>query len=156
MNLLLWNLLLALMWAANTRPTGGNLLLGFALGYLILWVTPGVGRSSRYFRKMVQMVAFLGFYVREVVGASLRIAYDVVTPTHHMRPAVLAIPLELRTPEEITVLALFVSLTPGTLALDVSMDQRVLYVHAMYVTDADTARRAIKDGYERRVLELLR
>jgi multicomponent Na+:H+ antiporter subunit E len=154
--LLLWNILLALVWAASTQPTAGNLALGFALGYVLLLLTPGVGRGSPYFRKVFQLIGFIAFYVKEVVVASLRISWDVLTPTHYMRPAVLAIPLELETPAEITVLALFISLTPGTLALDVSMDQRVLYVHAMYVTDVESLRHTIKTGYERRVLELLR
>jgi multicomponent Na+:H+ antiporter subunit E len=156
MRLLVWNILLALVWVASTQPTGGNLALGFVLGYLILLLTPGVGRGSPYFRKVFQLIGFIAFYVKEVVMASLRISWDVLTPTHYMRPAVLAIPLELETPEEITVLALFISLTPGTLALDVSLDQRVLYVHAMYVTDVESIRHTIKTGYERRVLELLR
>ena len=54
------------------------------------------------------------------------------------------------------LLANLVSLTPGTLSLEVSEDRRVLYIHAMFVDDRDALRRQIKDGFERRLLEVMR
>ena len=67
-----------------------------------------------------------------------------------------AIPLDAETDAEITLLANLITLTPGTLSLDVSDDRRVLYIHAMYVDDVEELRRSIKDGFEKRVMELLR
>ena len=66
------------------------------------------------------------------------------------------VPLDATTDAEIALLANLVTLTPGTLSLDVSADRRVLYVHGMFVDDPDELRRAVKQGFERRVLELLR
>jgi multicomponent Na+:H+ antiporter subunit E len=57
---------------------------------------------------------------------------------------------------EITFLANLITLTPGTLSLDVSDDRSVLYVHGMFVEDPQQMREQIKNGFERRVLELLR
>ena len=73
-----------------------------------------------------------------------------------MRPGVIGIPLDAKTDLEITMLANVISLTPGTLSLDVSPDRKTLYIHAMYVVDPDELRREIKDGLERRLMELLR
>ena len=86
--------------------------------------------------------------------SSLRVAYDVLTPTLHMRPAIVAIPLDAETDLQITILANFITLTPGTLSLDVSPDRKTLYVHAMYVDDVDAFRREIKEELERRVIEV--
>jgi multicomponent Na+:H+ antiporter subunit E len=69
---------------------------------------------------------------------------------------VLAIPLDAVTDLEITAFANLISLTPGTLSLDVSTDRRVLFIHAMYAGDADQTRRDIKQGLERRLLGLVR
>jgi multicomponent Na+:H+ antiporter subunit E len=69
---------------------------------------------------------------------------------------VIGVPLAARTDLEITVLSSMISLTPGTLSLDVSADRKMLYIHAMYLDDVEAARRKIKDGFERRVLEVLR
>jgi multicomponent Na+:H+ antiporter subunit E len=73
-------------------------------------------------------------------------------------PGVVAIPLDARTDFEITLLANLITLTPGSVSLDLSEDRRVLYVHAMYIDggDVEAYRRSVKEGLERRVLELLR
>jgi multicomponent Na+:H+ antiporter subunit E len=157
MNLVLWNLLLALAWAALSGEfTLLNLGLGFAIGFaILLFVGPALG-SSHYFSKASRVVSFLGFFVRELMLSNLRVAYDVITPKHHMKPGIVAVPLDARTDTEIAMLANLITLTPGTLSLDLSSDRTVLYVHAMYLTDPDELRREIKEGFERRVLEVLR
>jgi multicomponent Na+:H+ antiporter subunit E len=73
-----------------------------------------------------------------------------------MRPAILAIPLDVKTDLEITTLANLITLTPGTLSLDVSSDRKVLYIHAVYVHDVPAFKKYIKDSLERRVREVLR
>ena len=156
MRTLLGNVALAVGWAALTQFSVANLLLGFVLGYLILWASPSVAQRNTYFLRGRQIAGFSLFFLKELVLATLRISYDVLTPTHRMTPAVLAIPLDARTDGEITFLAVVVSLTPGTLALDVSSDRRVLYIHAMYAAEPEAVRRGIKQGFERRILELLR
>ena len=158
MTTFVWNLMLALAWAFATGLfTVSNLLVGLVIGYLILWFAqPALGRSS-YVIKVPQVGRFALFYLWQLMLANLRIAYDVLTLTHHMRPGVIAVPLEAETDAEITLLANLISLTPGTLSLDVSPDRRVLYVHVMYIDDdVEQSRRAIKDGLERRVLQVLR
>lgn len=156
MTMLIWNLVLAGIWMAMTRPSASNLLIGFILGYLVLWFSPGLAQKTGYFRKVLQAFGFFGFFLRELAVATLRISYDVLTPTAYMTPAVVGIPLDVETDAEIAFLAIVVTLTPGTLALDVSSDRKTLYVHAMYASQPDAVRREIKRGFERRVLELLR
>ncbi len=163
MSAFLWNLLLTVIWVAWTEQfTPGNLMVGFGLGYLILALAQlvmGKGKEkgrSNYVFKVRQVFGFALYFLWELVLANLRIAYDVVTPTHHMRPGVIAIPLDAQTDAEITTLANFITLTPGTLSLDVSEDRKVLYIHAMYIHDLEELRREIKSGLERRVLEVMR
>lgn len=156
MNILLTNIGFGLLWVALTGElTGWNFLFGFGIGYLVLRVTTPMKRAT-YFRKVPQVLGFIVFFLTELVVSSLRVAHDVITRKHHMRPAVIGIPLEAETDVEITLLACLVSLTPGTLTLDVSADRKTLFVHAMFVHDYDGARAAIKTGLERRILELLR
>jgi multicomponent Na+:H+ antiporter subunit E len=73
-----------------------------------------------------------------------------------MTPGIVRVPLDVKTDFEITLLANLISLTPGTLSLDVSEDRKVLYVHTMYVGDKDKFIEGIKSGFERRLLKLLR
>jgi multicomponent Na+:H+ antiporter subunit E len=99
--------------------------------------------------------ALAGFFLWELVLANLRVAFDVLTPRHRMRPGIIAVPLAARSDLEITLFANLISLTPGSLSLDVSDDRRVLYVHATYLEDAEALRARVKRAFERRVVELL-
>ncbi len=151
------NLLLALLWVAMSgRFDVASLVLGFVFGYLVLFLLQRVVGRSAYFTKSVLLVRFIGFYIVEVVRANLRVAIDVVTPASRAKPAVVAVPLEARTDVEITLLSNLITMTPGSLSIDVADDRSVIYVHSMFVDDPEEFRRAIKDDLERRVLELLR
>lgn len=110
----------------------------------------------RLFRRVPALLRFVLFFLWELWLANLRVARDVLTPGYSMRPAVLAVALTARTDLEITLLANLISLTPGTLSLDVSTDRRMLYIHAMYVDDPEDYRRYIQHEFERRLLEVFR
>ncbi len=155
--MLLWNISLALIWAAITgRFALSNVLVGMVLGYVVLFLARPIMGPSTYFARIGRALRFAAFYVRELVKANLRVAADVLTPRPSFRPGVLAIPLEARTDAEITMLANLITLTPGSVTLDVSTDRRFLYLHAMYIDDLEEYRTSVKTNMERRVLEVLR
>lgn len=157
MNLFAWNVALAVVWAAVVGSISlANLAVGFALGFAILGVGGGVFGSSRYFEKTLRALEFAGFFLGQLVLSSLRVAADIVTPRHRARPGIVAVPLDATSDTEITLLANVVSLTPGSLSLEVSADHRTLFVHVMFLDDVECCRRDIKEGFERRILELLR
>lgn len=108
-------------------------------------------RIIGWLRRLVYLGLFLAYFTWELVQANLRVAYDVLTVKDFMRPGILAIPLEARTNLEITLLANLISLTPGTLSLDVSSDRRVIYVHAMYLEEPAEFKQ-----FEARLLRVLR
>ena len=151
------NLVLALVWMAMTGNFDvANLALGFAFGYVVLFLLQRAIGRSRYFSKSIGLVRFVLFYVLDVVRSNIRVAFDVVTPASRAHPGIVAVPLEARTDVEIAVLANLITMTPGSLAVDVSDDRSVIYVHSMFAVDPEALTREIKDELERRVLELLR
>lgn len=157
MTVLLLNLVLALLWAAAVGSVDtAHLVVGFVAGYGVLWLARPLLGETRYFTRLPRAIGFAGFFLWELVLSNLRVAWDVLTPRAYRRPGVVAVPLDAATDVEITLLANLVTLTPGTLSLDVSPDRRILYVHAMFVDNPEQVRRDVKDGFERRVLELLR
>lgn len=152
-----WILLLAILWMCMTEAfTLANLMIGFAIGYTILYVSQHVLGVSGFIAKLPRFVAFVGHFTLELLRANVRVAHDVLTPTYYMRPGILAIPLDAETDLEITSLANLISLTPGTLSLDVSTDRRVLYIYTMFTDDRESLVRDIKKGLEKPILELLR
>ncbi|MBT8042170.1 MAG: Na+/H+ antiporter subunit E [Pontiella sp.] len=158
MDLFIYNILISMLWALLVGEVSvGSLGVGFVLGYFALTLLyPATGKKSSYFQKTMQFVRFALFFTKELIVSSWRVAIDVVKPLPLMRPGVIGIPLDAETDLEITMLANIISLTPGTLSLDVSEDRKTLYIHAMYVINPDDLRNEIKDGLERRLLELLR
>lgn len=153
-----WHLLLTLAWGAvNGEFSAANLFVGFVLSYVLLSVLDHAGIAEpNYIPRVLNVIRFLGFFLWELYLANVTVAKAVLRPTLTIRPGVVAVPLKATTDLEITLLSCLITLTPGTLALDVSDDRSTLYVHALDVGDLDAFRRAITEGFERRVLELLR
>jgi multicomponent Na+:H+ antiporter subunit E len=150
-------IVLALLWVAVTRSaTAGNFAIGVSLAYVVLALARRVPPIAVTLRRVVLGIALVLYFVWELVLSNLRIAYDILSPRFRFTPGVVGVRLDARTDLEITVLANLITLTPGTLSLDVSPDRRVLYIHTMHVGDRDAFERSIKDGFERRVLEVLR
>jgi multicomponent Na+:H+ antiporter subunit E len=157
MTVFIWNVLLAVVWAAAVGEiTLSNVVVGFVLGYAVLWLSRDVLDTRDYCRRVPRLLEFLLFFLWELLLANLRVAYDVLTPKFHMNPGIIALPLDARTDNEITLLANVISLTPGTLSLDVSEDRRFLFVHSMYILDLEQEKQRLKDRLERRLLQVLR
>ena len=155
MKSLLLNVLLALTWcAASGAVTTPNLVVGFIVGYLILSVHPEITRSRTYRKKVFHFVAFVAYFAWEVVVGALDVALAVVWPFRELRPGIVAVPLDTRSAAEHTLLANAVTLTPGTMSIDLAADGKTLYVHVIDVNDPDEVRRAIKGGLEARLIRL--
>lgn len=154
----LMNILLTFVWIALTGSFEfSNFIFGFFLSFAIMWVISlQNARNGKYFTVAFKVVSFVLFFLWELLKANIEVAYDVITPKFHMKPGIVAYPLEAKTDMEITLLANLISLTPGTLSLDVSDDKSVLYVHAMYIHDRDDFIKSIKNGFEKRLLDILR
>lgn len=151
------NLLLSFIWVALTGNfTILNFLFGFLLSFIIMLVISRNRRENAYFTRGPKLIGFMFFFLYELIKANVQVAYDVITPSFYMKPGIIKIPLTAKTDLEITMLANLITLTPGTLSLDVSDDKKVLYVHAMYVKDKEEFIKGIKNGFEKRLLEILR
>lgn len=157
MKIFLINVILSMIWAMLLGEINlGTLASGFILAYFILFILFRKQNQGNYFVRGPRLVTFILYYLFELFRSNLIIAWDIVTPTHYMRPGVIAIPLDAKSDVEITVLCNLITMTPGTLSLDVSADRKVLYIHAMYIEDVEKLRRQTKDSLERRVLDILR
>jgi len=107
------------------------------------------------FIKLILIIKFILDFIWEILIANLRVAREVITPGYQAKPGVIAIPLDCQTDIEITLLTIVISLTPGTLALDVSSDKKKLFIHAMFITDKDILISEIKNHFEKPILRIL-
>lgn len=157
MNPLSINLVLAVVWAALSGSfTLASLLVGFIVGYVTLWAMQPLFPTSRYCSKLIGLVKLAVFFIWELLISSLKVAWSVVTPLRYSKPGIISVPLDPMTDTELTVLGNLISLTPGSLSLDVSVDRKHLIVHAMFIEEPDDFRYELKRGMEHRVREALR
>ena len=156
MNVFALNTILAFGWAALVGQfTLASLLIGFGVSYFTLWVARPLFGDTTYFERVWRVLRLAVLFVYELVISSLRVVWDVITPSHLSRPGIIAMPLDAKGEGEILLVASLISLTPGSLSLDVSADRKTLYVHAMFVDDPETVRQGLKQGMERRVIEAM-
>lgn len=87
------------------------------------------------------------FYLWEVLKSNLNIAYEILTPTHHMKPAIISVDVSKLTERQLLVAANMISMTPGTLSLNVTDDQHFLQIHSMYVEDPKAAATELQEKY---------
>ena len=150
--MLLGSILLALAWVAlQGQLTLTNLVVGYVVSYGILTLLARGGvmpstLASRT-RRAVGLAAFFGW---ELLLANFRVAADVLLG-NRIKPAVVAIPLDITSDGEILLLSMLINITPGSVTIDLSVDRRTLYVHVMHMKTVEETRREIKDGFERRV-----
>jgi multicomponent Na+:H+ antiporter subunit E len=156
--MLLASILLALTWAALQGDFSlTSLVVGYLLGSgILVFLGKGGIVPSRLGAKVVHFFALAGFFLWELVLANVRVALDVVRPAHTIQPAVVAVPLDATSDGEILLLSALINLTPGSVTIDVADDRRTLYVHVMHAQDVEATRQEIKDGFERRVMQLFR
>jgi multicomponent Na+:H+ antiporter subunit E len=159
MSLVLLTIVLALGWAAATGSfTLPNLLLGAVVGAAGLFVVRRYVSRPHVLPRVWRIVSLALLFIRELVLSALRVARLVIRPdlNAHIRPAIIAFPLTATSDAEITLLANLITLTPGTLSVDVSEDRQFLYIHAIHVTDRDAFIRDIARGFEAKVMGAFR
>ena len=104
----------------------------------------------------MKWLSLLLFFIRELIVSALKVAWLAVQPRLNLRPAIIAHPLTVNTDAQITLLANLITLTPGTLSVDVSADRKFLYVHAIDIDSGEALIGDIAAGFERRILEVMR
>lgn len=152
------NLLLALLWAALQAFRPLDMVGGFVISYALIWLTRDwLGENARrYTRRVPVFLGFLIYYFRELLTSTVGVIQDLFSDQSTLKPGIIALPLDATTDLEIVLLNNLLIFTPGTLGVHLSEDRAILYVHILNVPDADDARHKIKNGLERRLLEVMR
>lgn len=156
MALLTLNLLLAMAWCLFQQSFGPvEFVVGFLIGYGILRFFRGPRPRELYMGKVTRSLRYLLRFLYEVVRANIQVAKIVLSPRLRIRPGIIAYPLEVKSDGGITLLANSITLTPGTLSVDVSPDKTKLYVHALNITDPRATEAEIRKHLERFSREIL-
>ncbi|MGY9045913.1 hypothetical protein P775_02305 [Puniceibacterium antarcticum] len=133
----------------------GTVVFGTILGLLIPQVTAAYWPDAPRRVHPVKITLYVLLVLWDILIANIEVAWIVLTKKNRdMRSIWVTIPLELRTPEAIAILAGTITLTPGTVTADMSDEGHCLLIHALNADDADAVRDDIKNRYERRLKEI--
>ncbi len=153
-NQILLNLFLAFVWTLLQNSfTAANFLGGYFVGAIIIWIFhrlfPG-GRS--YLSQLWACLDLVAVFFWELLKANIAVAKIVLSPKINITPGIVAVPTVLKDDLSLVLLANLVTLTPGTLTMDISPDKKTLYVHVLNMSSEEEVKRDIKDSFERRIL----
>lgn len=133
----------------------GHLLLGIVIGIVVPKFTAPYWPGRPRIRNIPMIISFIGVVLWDIVVSNVIVAHLVLfRRSESLRSRFITVPLDLKTPEAISLLAGTITMTPGTVSADLSADARALLVHCLETDDPDDVVAGIKNRYERRLKEI--
>lgn len=154
---ILLNVLIALTWmflSVSFKPT--TFIVGYILGLLMLFMLRKSFSSRFYMDRLWAVVKLTSLFLKELVMSNFSVLKLIIQPTMPIRPAIFAMPTVLEQDWEITLLSSLITLTPGTVVIDISDDNKTLYIHSLDFEDIDEAIDSIRNTFEKAILEVSR
>ncbi|MCP3740632.1 Na+/H+ antiporter subunit E [Rossellomorea sp. BNER] len=154
---LLLNFFLAFIWMfLSVSFTSKSFFVGFLLGLLIIYAFRRFFTGRFYLLRVWAIISLIVLFIKELILANISVLMAIIRPKLDIKPGIFALPTELKSDWEITVLANLITLTPGTLVVDISFDNKILYIHSIDMPDADEAVNEIKNTFEKAIKEVSR
>lgn len=154
---ILLNFFLAVVWMFMTvsfSPAG--FAIGFIVGLGIIILMRRFFSYRLYTSRAWAIISLFLLFLKELFLSSIQVLRIVIKPNMSLKPAIFELETELKEDWEITLLSALITLTPGTLVVGISDDQKRLYIHALDFDDIDEAVSSIKETFERAILEVSR
>lgn len=143
------------LWLFLAQEIGvGQVMLAAALGVGVPLLTRGFWPEPSVVRRPWAGVRLLAVVLGDIVLANWAVARRVVGPLDRLRPAFLEVPLDLNDYFVATILGSIVSLTPGTVSVEIDRERAVLLVHVLDAADTAAVVADIKRRYESPLKEI--
>lgn len=154
---ILLNLCIAFVWMFfHNSWNVGTFFIGYLVGMGLIFALRRFLPSKLYFRKIIPIIKLILLFFKELFLSSMFVAKELLRPKLTIRPGIIAVPTKLRTDWEIATFACLITLTPGTLTMEVSPEGDTLYIHSMDIFDTEESVRQIKDTFEKAIMEVSR
>jgi len=145
MSPLAWNLLLAVVWMfVRASFSLHDLVVGFVIGAIAIAVAERLRGSNDRVLEAIGIVRLAAFFAVDLVRSNLILARDILRPTPSFSPALVRCEVHDLSPAATALLGNMISLTPGTLTVDIEDDGSAIYVHSLYADDPAVARLRIE------------
>ena len=155
-----YSAILALVWCfVHGTVSINNFILGLIIAPFVIRPFKTLFNFDQEFsfskavKKIPAQIKFLYVLIKEIIKANIVVAKIVLQPKIDIKPGIIAVPIDSKTDLGITAIANTITLTPGTLTIDISEDKCILYVHAIDATDPEGVAQSIRDDLEKYTLE---
>ncbi|NEU30668.1 Na+/H+ antiporter subunit E [bacterium LRH843] len=154
---LLLNFFIALVWMFMSASFSATaFIVGYMIGLILIIVARRFFKERLYISRLWAAVKLTLLFLKELILSNISVLRVVLRPKLAIQPMIFALPTDLKHDWEITLLSSLITLTPGTLVINVSDDQKTLYIHAIDVGDVDEAINSIKNSFEQAIKEVSR
>ena len=153
---ILINIVIAIIWTfLQNNYSIASFLFGYAIGLFLLFMLRRFLVSEFYFTRVWSFIKLIFLFLKELVKANIDVIKIVLNPNlSNYHPGIVAVPTVLETNLEITLLASLISLTPGTISMDFSDDNKIIYIHSIHIADKEELIHQIHNTFERAILEV--
>ncbi|WP_366247207.1 Na+/H+ antiporter subunit E [Terribacillus aidingensis] len=151
------NLLIAFMWMfLGESYSIAGFVTGYIVGIALLFLLRRFLKGPFYLWRGYKILVLALIFIKELILSNFEITKLVYARRLDINPGIFTLETELKTDWEITLLATLITLTPGTVTMAVSPDKKELYIHAMDIVDMKDAVHAIKNSFEKHIMEVTR
>ena len=152
---LLVNILIAIIWQfLQNSFTLSSFITGFLMGIIILVILRRALTFNLYLVKVWAAIKLILIFLTELIKANIDVIKIVLSPKMTHQPGIIALETELKTDVEVTLLASLISLTPGTVSMDFSKDNRTIYIHSLDCKNKKEVLAGIQNNCERAIMEV--
>ncbi|WP_342599344.1 Na+/H+ antiporter subunit E [Psychrobacillus sp. FSL H8-0483] len=155
----LLNLFIAFLWMLLKDEDELKLTTffsGFIVGIVIVFLMHRFFGSQFYLRRLFSIIKLVFIFISELATSSVLISRQILSPKLNIKPGIFTYKTELRGDWEITTLAMLLTLTPGSVVMEVNPEGNMFYIHAMDIekSKADVLRSLTK--FEKAIMEVTR
>lgn len=153
----LLNIFIAILWVLlkdEDVVTLQTLLTGFIIGSFIIWLMRRFFGRSFYLQRAISIIKLLLIFLEEMFYSSIVVIKHILSPKLDLKPGIFSYKTPLKKDWEVTVLSILLTLTPGSVVMEVNETGDVIYIHAMDLTRyKDDLKRSLK-RFEKAIMEV--
>lgn len=153
----LLNIFIAILWVLlkdEDVVTFQTLLTGFIIGSFIIWLMRRFFGRSFYLQRAISIIKLLLIFLEEMFYSSIVVIKHILSPKLDLKPGIFSYKTTLKKDWEVTVLSILLTLTPGSVVMEVNETGDVIYIHAMDLTRyKDDLKRSLK-RFEKAIMEV--
>ncbi|GEN84883.1 putative antiporter subunit mnhE2 [Sporosarcina luteola] len=156
---LLLNLFIAFLWMTlidEDELKFTTFFAGFLVGIGIIFFMHRFFGTQFYLRRLFKTIKLLFIFISELTQSSIVVLGQILSPKLKIKPGIFKYETVLKSDVEVTMLSLLLTLTPGSVVMEVSPEGDTLYIHAMDVEQSKAGLIKQLKNFEKAIMEVTR